>query len=81
MAIYFPLLSEIYTSFLGTYFITQYLWVCELKHGYPSLYGECLLINEYISSVLLAPGYLTQDDILKFHPFASKFYDVFVFNS
>ena len=26
-------------------------------------------------------GYLTQDDILKFHPFACEIHDVLVFNS
>jgi hypothetical protein len=29
---------------------------------------------------LLGLGYLTQDNILKFHPFAYKIHDVFVFN-
>jgi hypothetical protein len=28
----------------------------------------------------LGLGYLTQDDILKFHPFACKIHDVFVFS-
>jgi hypothetical protein len=31
--------------------------------------------------VLLGLGYLTQDDILKFYPFASKIHDVLVFNT
>jgi hypothetical protein len=31
--------------------------------------------------VLLGLGYLTQDGILKFHTFACKSYDAFVFNS
>ena len=31
--------------------------------------------------VLLGLGYLTQDDILKIHPFASNIHDVFVFHS
>ena len=31
--------------------------------------------------VLWGLGYLTQDDILKFHPFACKIHDVLVFNS
>ena len=31
--------------------------------------------------VLLGVGYLTQDDILKIYPFASKIHDTFVFNS
>ena len=31
--------------------------------------------------VFLAPSYFTQDDILKFHPFACKIHDVFVLNS
>ena len=28
--------------------------------------------------VLLGLGYLTRDDILKFHPFACKIHDVFI---
>ena len=31
--------------------------------------------------VLLGLGYLTRDDILKFHPFACKIHDVFIFNN
>ncbi|EDL78420.1 rCG31731 [Rattus norvegicus] len=31
--------------------------------------------------ILLGLGYLTQDDILKFHSFAFKIHDVLVFNS
>ena len=31
--------------------------------------------------VLLGLGYLTLDDILKFHPVACEFHDVIVFNS
>jgi hypothetical protein len=31
--------------------------------------------------VLLGLGYLTQDDILKLHPFDCKIYYVFIFNN
>jgi hypothetical protein len=31
--------------------------------------------------ILLSLGYLTQDDILKFYPFAFKIHDELVFNS
>ena len=31
--------------------------------------------------VLLGLGYLSQDDILKFHPFACKIDDVFIFDN
>jgi hypothetical protein len=54
---------------VGLWSITWYLYLIANIHLQVSIYCACPF------------GYLTQDDILKFHPFACKIHDILVFNS
>jgi hypothetical protein len=81
MTILFPLLNEIHASsfvqsslpnFLGLWIVARVSWTLWLKSTYKWI---------HIIPLFWGLGYLTQNDILKFHAFVWNFHDVFIFHS
>jgi hypothetical protein len=58
----------------------SFIWSVSCIMGIPKFFLISIYQWVHTICVLLWLGYLTQDDILEFHVFAFKFYEVIVFN-
>jgi hypothetical protein len=73
-------LSEIQAFSLGPSFMFSFFGSVGCSTGI-FMTNIHLKVSTYYASMCapLCLGYLTQDDTLKFHPFAWKFHDIFLF--
>ena len=81
MTILFLLLSEIQSPSLGPSFLFIFLGSVGCIMGILSLWLISMYQWVHAMYVVWGLGYLTQNNIFVFHPFACKIHDVLVFNS
>ena len=79
--ILFPLQRSNEGSMLWSSFFLSFVWSGIVSWIFWTF--GLIYIYQWVHTiwVLLCLGYLTQDDIFKFHPFACEFHEVILFNS